>query len=71
MVNAVKSGSKVKRNKESRVTGVRGMENAVKSGKETCFRGVTRSIGGLKLVEIWRRDNRRLNTIEKEAFKNF
>ena len=48
MVIAIKSGSKVKRNKESRVTGVRGMEDAVKSGKETCFRGVTRSIGGLK-----------------------
>ena len=71
MVNAVKSGSKVKRNKESRVTGVRGMENAVKSGKETRFRGVTRPMGGLKLVEIWRRDNRRLNTIEEEAFENF
>jgi len=25
----------------------------------------------LKLVEVWRRDNRRLNTIEEKALKNF
>ena len=46
------------------------MEKTVKSGKETCFRRVARPISRLKLVEIRRRDDRSLNTIEKEAFEN-
>jgi len=50
MVDAVKSSSE--RNEESRVTRVRRMENAVKSSKETRFRGVARPIGGLKLVQV-------------------
>jgi hypothetical protein len=47
------------------------MEKTVKSGKETCFRRVARPISRLELVEIWRRDDQSLDTIEKEAFKNF
>ena len=47
------------------------MEKTVKSGKETCFRRVARPISRLKLVEIWRRDDQSLDTIEKEAFENF
>ena len=71
MVDAIKSGTKVKRDEESRVTDVRGVENTIESGKEAGFSGVTRPVSGLKLVEVWRRDNRRLNTIKEESFKNF
>ena len=46
------------------------MEKTVKSGKEACFRRVARPISRLKLVEIWRRDDQSLDTIEKEAFEN-
>ncbi len=46
------------------------MEKTVKSVKETCFRRVARPISRLKLVEIWRRYDQSLDTIEKEAFEN-
>ena len=52
MVNAIKSGAAIKRNKKSRVARVEGMEDAAKGSEETCFRGVTRPVGGLKLVEV-------------------
>mgnify|MGYP003416751308 CR=1 FL=1 len=71
MVDAIKSSTKVKRDEESRVTDVRGVENTIESGEEAGFSGVTRPVSGLKLVEVWRRDNRRLNTIKEESFKNF
>jgi len=46
------------------------MEKTVKSGEKTCFSRVARPIRRLKLVEIRRRDDQSLDTIEKETFKN-
>jgi len=68
VVDAVKSSTKFEENEESRVTRVGGMENAVKGSKETRFRRVARPTGGLKFVEVLRRDNRRL---EEKMLKNF
>ena len=50
MINAIKSSTEVERNKQSRVSAVRGRKNVVYSGKKTCFRIVTRPISVLKSV---------------------
>jgi hypothetical protein len=71
VVDAIKSGAEVKRNEKSGVALVGEIEDAAKGSKETRFRRVTRPVGGLKLVEVRRRENRRLNSIEGEALKNF
>jgi hypothetical protein len=71
VVDAIKSSAEVKRNEKSRVTRVGGMKDAVEGSKKTRFRRVMRHIGGLKSVEVWRRDIRRLNLIEEEALKDF
>lgn len=49
MVDASKSGTKVKRDKESRVTNVGGVEDTIKSDREVSFDGVTRPVSGFKI----------------------
>ena len=52
VVDAIKSGAEIKKNKKSRVTRVGEIEDAVKGSKETRFHGVTRQVGGLKLIKV-------------------
>jgi len=52
VINAVKSSTEVERDKESRISGVRGGKNVVEGCEKNISR-MTRPISVLKLVEVW------------------
>ena len=71
MVDHVKGSAEVKADECGWHAFVRGSENTVKCCKQSCFGGVVLPVGGLELVEVWRRDDMRLQPSQEEPLKYF